>query len=55
MIIHILDRDFLVLYTIKGEDQELQQHICRDVNESSDRTYRALKIPMPRPTSRAVT
>lgn len=45
MIIHILDRDFLVLYTVKGEGQELQQHICRDVNESSDRTYRALRIP----------
>ncbi len=45
MIIHILDRDFLVLYTVKGEDQGLQQHICRDVNEMSDRTYRALRIP----------
>ena len=40
MIIHILDRDFLVLYTVKGEDQGLQQHICRDVNEMLDRTYR---------------
>lgn len=45
MIIHILDRDFLVLYTVKGGDRGLQQHICRDVNEPSDRTYRALRIP----------
>lgn len=54
MIIRILEKSYLVLYTMEGKEGGLKQHICRDVEEQSDREYRAVQLPAGRVTGELI-
>lgn len=43
MVIHIQEKDYLVLYTVR-KTTELEEYRCRKVGEAGEREYRALRI-----------